>query len=178
MSKYLKNLVAQDIRGRLEGVEDALLVNVVGLGVNQTVVLRKELREKKIHLLAVKNSLARRATEGTPLSAALDGVEGTLAIVWGAEDFISLAKEIARLDGDSSFEAFRARGGVMDGEKLSPERVREISRWPSRTEQLSILSGQVLSPGANLSAALLGPGAKVAGQIKEKAGNDQESEGA
>lgn len=177
MSKYLKNLVAQDIRGRLESVEDALLVSVVGLDVNQTVVLRKDLREKDIHLLAVKNSLAQRATEGTPLSTALEGAEGTLAIVWGGEDFISLTKEIARLDADSSFEAFRARGGVMDGEKLSAERVREISKWPSRTEQLSILSGQILSPGAKISAALLGPGAVIAGQIKEKAGDGDESEG-
>ena len=40
--------------------------------------------------------------------------------------------------------------------------------WPSRTEQLSILVGQILSPGATLSGQLLGPGGKLASQIKKK----------
>ena len=56
------------------------------------------------------------------------------------------------------FEKFEARGGVMDGDGLTRDRVKEISKWPNRVEQLSILSGQFLSPGANLSAALLGVG--------------------
>ena len=174
MSKYVKNLIAQDIARRLEGVEEALLVNVIGLDVNESVALRKQLREKNIHILAIKNSLARRATEGTPLHAALDGAEGSLAFVWGAEDFVSLAKEVAKLDQDAEFEAFKAKGGVMDGAKLTADRVKEISKWPSRTEQLSILSGQILSPGANLSGALLGPGGTVAGQVDKKAGDGEE----
>ena len=73
MSKYVKNLVSNDIARRLSGVQDALLVNVVGMNANQSVVLRKQLREKNIHLLVIKNSLAKRATEGTPLAAAFDG---------------------------------------------------------------------------------------------------------
>ena len=178
MSKYVKNLIAQDIAKRLEGVEEALLVNVIGLDVNESVELRKQLREKNIHVLAIKNSLARRATAGTPLHAALDIAEGSLAFVWGSEDFVSLAKEIAKLDQAAEFEAFKAQGGVMDGEALTAERVREISRWPSRTEQLSILSGQILSPGANLSSALLGPGGTVAGQIEQKAEEDKEGDDA
>lgn len=177
MSKYVKDLVAQDLAGRLADVEDALLVNVVGLDANQSVVLRRQLREKNINLLMVKNSLARRATEGRPLAAALDDAEGSLAVVWGGEDIIALAKEITRLDQDSGFKAFKTRGGVMDGESLSADRVKEISKWPSRGEQLSILSGQILAPGANLSAALLGPGATVAGQIEQKAGEDEAAEG-
>jgi ribosomal protein L10 len=176
MSKYVKDLITQDIAKRLEGVEEAVLVNVVGLDVNASVALRKQLRDKNIHILAIKNSLARRATEGTPLHAALDGAEGSLAVVWGAEDFVSLAKEVAKLDKDSEFEAFSAKGGVMDGEKLTAERVKEISKWPSRTEQLSILSGQILSVGANLSGALLGPGGTLVGQIKQKAEDSEEAE--
>ncbi len=174
MSKYVKNLIAQEIAQRLQGVEDALLVNVVGIGANQTVQLRRELREKDIHLLVVKNSLAKRATEGTPLAPAFHGVEGTLAVVWGAEDFIALVKEIAKLDRSKEFKAFEARGGVMDGEPLTPDRVREISKWPNRLEQLSILSGQILSPGAQLSSQLIGPGGALASQIEKKADEPDE----
>ena len=56
MSKYVKDLVTKDVARRLEGVDDALLVNVIGLDANRTVVLRRELREKDIHLLVIKNS--------------------------------------------------------------------------------------------------------------------------
>ena len=168
MSKYIKNLVTADMGKRLEGVEEALLVNVIGLDANSSVTLRKELREKDIQLMVVKNSLARRAAEGTPLAKALDQAEGTLAIMWGAEDIFTLAKEARRLSDSPDFEAFKTRGGVMEGEPVTPERVAEISRWPSREEQLSILVGQILAPGRNLVGALIGPGGAIASQIKQK----------
>ncbi len=169
MSKYVKDLVAKEIAGQLQEVDDALLVNVIGLDANKTVVLRKQLREKNIRLMVVKNSMAMRATEGTPLAAAFEGAEGTLAMVWGGEDFISLAKEIVALDKSKDFTEFEARGGVMDGEHLTAERVKEISKWPNREEQLSLLVGQILSPGANLVSQLLGPGGALASQIEQKA---------
>jgi len=174
MSKYLKNLIAAEVAERLSGVQDAVLVNVVGMTANHTVELRRELREKNIHLLVVKNSMARRACEGTSLAPAFEGAQGSNAIVWGAEDFISLSKEITRIDKEAKFTNFATSGGVMDGEKLTPDRVKEISKWPNRVEQLSILSGQILSPGAQLSAALLGPGGALASQIEKIA----EGEGA
>ncbi len=174
MSKYVKDLITKEISKQVEGVQDALLVNVVGLDANTSVVLRKQLREKDIHLLVVKNSMARRATEGTPLSVAFEGLEGTNAIVWGGEDIVSLAKEITKYSDDSKYEAFQATGGVMDGEQLSAERVKEVSKWPSRGEQLSLLVGQIVGPGANLSAALRGPAATLASQVKQKSEGDEE----
>jgi len=167
MSKYVKDLLAKNIGNRLDGVEDCVLANVVGLDANQTTVLRKRLREKNIGLLVIKNSLARRATEGTSLAPAFEGLNGNAAVMWGAGDFVSLVKEVAELDRDAEFEQFKARGGVMDGEQLSSERVLEISRWPNRAEQLSLLVGQILGPGSQLSAQLKGPGGKLASQIKE-----------
>ena len=168
MSKYVKDLIAKDFHKRLDGVEEAVFVNVIGLDANQSVSLRKDLREKNIQLLVIKNSLARRATEGTPLATALGECEGSLAIMWGAEDMVTLAKEAVRLDSDPKLEAFQARGGLMGEEPLSADRVKEISKWPSREEQLSILSGQILAPGRNLAAALIGPGGTLAGQIEQK----------
>lgn len=170
MSKYVKNLICDELSSRLNGVNDLLLVNVIGLDANTTVNLRRDLRQKNIQLMVVKNSLARRATEGTPLAPAFEGAEGTMAVVWGAEDIVSLAKEVARLHNskDKQFEAFEARGGVFDGEPLTAEKVNEISKWPSREEQLSLLVGQILGPGGTLAAQLIGPGGKLAGQIESK----------
>ncbi|MCA9189245.1 MAG: 50S ribosomal protein L10 [Pirellulaceae bacterium] len=168
MSKFVKNLITRDLGRRLDGVENALLVNVIGMGANETCALRKSLREQNIELLVVKNSLARRAVDGTPLAGAFDDVNGSAAIVWGASDIVSLAKVVTKLDADVQVKGFEARGGIMDGEPLTADRVKEISKWPSREEQLSIVAGQILSPGANLSAALLGPGKLLASQVKKK----------
>jgi ribosomal protein L10 len=168
MSKYVKDLITSDLRRRLSGVTDALVVDVIGLENNKAVELRKRLRAKRINLLVVKNSLARRATEGTALAPAFEGAAGTLALLWGGEDLVSLAKDVIQLTEKNDFAPFAAKGGVMDGQRLSAAQVKEVSKWPSRREQLSILVGQILGPGATLSAQLLGPGARLASQFKQK----------
>ena len=174
MSKYVKDLLTKDLANRLDGVENCLLADVIGLDANTTTALRKRLREKDIRLMVVKNSLAQRATAGASLAPAFEGLEGTAAVVWGAEDFVSLVKEVTALDKDAEeFEKFQTRGGVMDGEKLTPEKVKEISKWPSREEQLSLLVGQMLGPGSQLSAQLIGPGGQLAGQVKQIAEEDE-----
>ncbi len=172
MSKYVKNLISDHLRQRLSGVDEALLVSVVGLDANANNLLRGELAARDINLLVVKNSLAARATAETPLGPMFAGLTGTSAICWGGEDIVSLAKEITRLAGDKQYEAFETRGGILEGERLSAEEVTAVSRWPSRLEQLSILSGQILSPGAKLSSQLTGPASALASQIKQKAEED------
>jgi large subunit ribosomal protein L10 len=174
MSKLVKDLVTNHLKRELEGVQDMLLVNVVGLTANRTSALRKALREKNIKLVVVKNSLARRATEGTQLAAAFEGSAGNLALVWGASDIVSLAKEVARLAGDKEFAPFTARGGVMDGAHLKAEEVEKVSKWPTREEQISLLLGQILSPGANLASQLLSVGGALASQIKQHGESDAE----
>ncbi|MCA9105212.1 MAG: 50S ribosomal protein L10 [Pirellulaceae bacterium] len=174
MSKYVKDLITGDLRKRLDGVSDCLVANVIGLDSSKTYLLRKRLREKNINCLVVKKTLARRATEGTSLAPAFEELNGPAAVLWGAEDFIALAKEVSDLHGNDEFKEFSAIGGVMDGEALSPERVKEISKWPSRAEQLSLLVGQICGPGATLAGQLVGPGGTLAGQIKTKS----EGEGA
>ncbi len=172
MSKYVKNLITENLRERFKDVDEALLVNMVGLDASANTRLRAELRRKDIQVMVVKNSLAARATEGMPLAAMFEGLTGCAAVCWGSEDIVSLAKEVTRLAKDQQYPAFAARGGVMDGEKLSPQRVAEISRWPGREEQLSLLVGQILGPGARLAAQLNGPAGMLAGQIAQKAEED------
>jgi large subunit ribosomal protein L10 len=168
MSKLVKDLITKDLQNRLNGVDDALLVDVIGLENNKNVALRQRLRKKNMHLLVVKNSLARRATEGTRLASAFESAGGTLALIWGGEDIISLAKEVISISEDKEYEKVTPKGGVIDGQAIAAEQVKVVSKWPTRAEQLSILSGQILSPGAKLSSQLLGAGAKLASQIKKK----------
>jgi ribosomal protein L10 len=177
MSKYVKNLITDHLRERLSSVDDALLVNVIGMDANANNRLRAELAGKNINLLVVKNSLAARATAGSPLGTMFEGLTGSSALCWGSEDIVSLAKEVVRIAKQDEYAPFSARGGVMDGDPLTAEQVQEVSKWPSREEQLSLLLGQILSPGAVLSGQLIGPGGTLAGQIaqkgKDEAGDDE-----
>lgn len=176
MSKYVKNLISDHLRGRLQNVNDALLVNMIGLKSNTNMQLRNELAAKHINVMVVKNSMAARATAGSPLEPLFAGLTGTSAICWGGEDIVSLAKEISKLVKDDKYKPFEARGGVMDGERITAEQVSQVAKWPSRTEQLSILVGQILSPGANLVSQLNSVGGALASQIEQKAEGSEAAE--
>lgn len=174
MSKYVKNLVSDDIKKRLQSVNDALLVNMIGMDSSATYNLRKELRARKINILVVKNSLAVRATAGSSLARLLDGVGGSAAICWGSEDIVTLAKSITQILKSEKFPAFKPRGGVMDGEQISADQIAEVAKWPSRTEQLGLLLGQILSVGGRLNGQLIAIGGALASQIAEKAKGGEE----
>lgn len=180
MSKYVKNLLTDHLREQLKGIHDALVVNMVGLSATTDNRLRKELRGKNIHVVVVKNSTARRAVAGTPLAPAFDSVAGSAAICWGSEDVVSLAKEIVKIARDAKFAPFAPQGGVMDGERITAAQVEQVAKWPSRTEQLSLLVGQILGPGAMLASQLTSAGGAVASQIaqlgEEKEGENKEGE--
>lgn len=174
MSKYVKNLISDHVREKLKGVNDALLVNMVGLSANANYRLRTVLHQKNIRVMVVKNTLAARAIAGTPLASMFDGVDGTSAICYGAEDIVSLAKEVTKLAKDPQFAPFSARGGVMDGQQLSGSQVADVATWPSRVEQLSILAGQILSPAANLASQLGSVGGALASQIEQRGKGEEE----
>ena len=178
MSKKIKNVIAEDLKKRLDGVENALLVNVIGLEVNTSNRLRGELAAKGIKVMVVKNSLARRATSETPLAKLFEGVAGSCAICWGSSDIVSLAKEIVKASKDKVYAKFEIRGGVMDGEAFKANQVVEISKWPSREEQIAILIGQIVGVGSKLSSQLLSQGANLASQIKQISEKDGEEENA
>jgi large subunit ribosomal protein L10 len=175
MSKYVKNLMTDQLKRELDGVGDALVVSIEGIDAISNCELRRKLRQKNIHLRVVKNSLARRATEGTVLAPAFADLSGPAAVVWGGEDIVSLAKEIVGLSTQKQYEKLTPRGGAMDGQPLSSEEVKDVSKWPSRTEQLSILVGQILSAGGNLASQIGAPAGLLASQVKKKSEGGEEA---
>jgi len=111
--------------------------------------------------------MARRAAEGTPLAPAFEGVTGSAAVIWGSTDIVSLAKEVVKLDEGDDYEQFKARGGVMDGQPLSPEQVKEVSKWPGREELLSLIAGQAIGVASTLAGQLTAPAQQLASQIEK-----------
>ena len=175
MSKYVKQLISDDIAKRLEGINDAFVVSLVGMSTNINNQLRTALAEKQINLMVIKNSLAKRALQDTLLAALSESVNGSCAVCWGASDTVGLAKEIVRLTKEKQFKEFKLCGGAMDGEPLTAAQAAEVSKWPSREEQISLLVGQIVGVGATLSGQLVGPGAMLASQIKQIAEKDGET---
>jgi large subunit ribosomal protein L10 len=168
MSKLVKDMLVDDLKGRLHDVGDVIVVSLGQLDAQKTTQLRQTLRKKQIHIQLIKNSLAQRAVEGTPLAPALEKAAGMLALAWGGEDIVDLAKELDRLAGDKEFEGFECRGGALDGSRLEAADVKQVAKWPSRSEQLSILSGQISSLGSVLSGQITSAGGSLASQIASR----------
>jgi large subunit ribosomal protein L10 len=177
MSKAIKDLLVDDLKHRLQGVGDVIVVSLGQLDAQQTTALRQTLRKKQIHLQLVKNSLAQRATVGTPLAPAMDNAAGMLALAWGGEDVVDLAKELDRISGDKQFEGFECRGGALDGGRLDAADVKRVAKWPTRSEQLSILSGQISSLASVLAGQILSAGGTLAGQLASRVEDLEKAEG-
>ena len=145
------------------------MVDVIGLENNKNVALRQRLRKKNIHLLVVKNSLARRATEGTRLAPAFETREGTMALVWGGEDIISLAKEVVKIAEDKEFEPVHAQGR-RDGRPAARGRAGESRQQvaqPPGAAQHSVRPDP--QPGCEACRrSCSAPARKLASQIKKK----------
>jgi large subunit ribosomal protein L10 len=177
MSKLVKNMLIDDLKRRLGGVGEVVVVSLGRLDAQKTTQLRQTLRKKRIQLQLIKNSLARRATAGTPIAPAFEATEGMLAVAWGGEDIVDLAKELDRLSGVKDFEGFECRGGSLDGARLGADDIKQVAKWPSRLEQLSILSGQISSLGSTLSGQIVSAGGMLAGQVATRV-KDLEQAGA
>ena len=174
MSKLVKKLVSRDIASRLDGVNDAIVANIVGMTGEQNYNIRKTLRDTGVKIMVVKRTLAARATEGTLLRPAFGEQAGSMAVIWGCEDFVSLVRLVTKMVDSGKFPKLEIKGGVMDGDAITADQVKKVSKWPSRTEQISMLVGQILSPGANLSGQLVGPARKISGQVKKMIENLEE----
>lgn len=175
MSKLVKKLVSRDIANRLVGVNDAIVANIVGMTGEQNYNIRKTFRDSGVTVMVVKRTMAERATEGTALRPAFTNQAGSMAVIWGCEDFVSLVRMVTKMADSGKFVKLEIKGGVMDGEALTADQVKKVSKWPSRQEQISILVGQILSPGATLSGQLVGPARKIAGQVKKMIENLEEN---
>ena len=167
MSKRVKEMLIEDIRKRIGQKRDMLLIDVSRLDAVTSNRFRLALREKQIEALTVRNSLARRALNEAGLTSLDQFLEGPSTLVWGGPDIVALSKEIARWAKE--LDQLQIKGGTVEGEALSPEDVDALSKSPSREELIGQIVGLLLSPGARLSGALLGPAGALASQIEQLA---------
>jgi large subunit ribosomal protein L10 len=163
MSKFVKDLHVQHLSKEFAGVDDVLVVNLIGMDAVASTRLRLDLRKKGIHLRVVPNALAQKVFGAKGVSRCDTLFAGESAVVWGGEGIVELAREIA--DWTKKIEKFRIKGGLVDGQTVDSTTVDELSKLPSRKELIGQVIGLLLAPAASVIAMLNGPGGAILNQL-------------
>jgi large subunit ribosomal protein L10 len=166
MSKKVKEMIMQAIRSDLGETQDLLLVDVSKMDAIVTNEWRLALRKANIHVLTVKNTLARSvlADRGIQVERFERLLAGPTTLVWGSDDVVELSKSITKWA--EKIATLQVKGASVEGQALDAEAVSRLSKSPGRRELISEIVGLALSPGRQVAGALLGPARMVAGQIK------------
>lgn len=164
MSKLIKDLVTQELRGRYGQSDSALWVELVGVDGNTTNALRRELHAKRIRLEVVKTLLLRRAVSDGPLGKLAAKLEGPAALVTGGESIIDAAKAIQ--EWLPKIKGLRVRGALLEGQYLDEAQAAGLSRMPSKREVQGRIAGVIRAAGANLAAAILSGRGRIAGCLR------------
>ena len=143
-----KKAIVDELKEKILSSQAALLVDFCGLTAEEMVALRRKLKGAHSELKVVKNTLAFRASEGTSLSQASDFFKGPTALVFGYQDPVETAKVL--VDFAKEAEALKLKCGVVEGKFFEPERVKELSKLPSREVMLATLLATLNSPISGL----------------------------
>ena len=156
----LKQPIVQAIAEDIKDAASVVLVDYRGLTVAEDTALRKQLREADIVYKVCKNTMMKRAFEGTEFAALDEHLEGPSAIAISKDDATAPARIICKFAKDA--KALELKAGVVEGVAYDAEALGEIAKIPSREELLSKLLGSLQSPITNL--------ARVLNQIAEQGG--------
>jgi len=167
MSKQVKDLITRELSSRLKGLEGVAVINPRGIDATKNNGIRRRLHAKGLRMMVVKNTLARRATEGSKLKGFDRLLDGPSAVIYGtAEASIpSIARVV--LDEKKADDKIELRGVFFDGEVYVGDKgVERVSKFPTREEAIGKIVSAILGPGAKLAGALKGPGGKLGGILK------------
>ncbi|MDH3310916.1 MAG: 50S ribosomal protein L10 [Gammaproteobacteria bacterium] len=138
-----KKAVVAEVSGKLTGAQAAMLAEYRGLSVAQMTTLRRQAHESNVFLRVVKNSLARRAVEGTDFECLKDQMIGPLAFAVSA-DPVAVAKILSEFAKEN--EALKIKVGAMDGKLMSLAQIQALAILPGREQLLALLLGTLQAP--------------------------------
>jgi large subunit ribosomal protein L10 len=138
-----KKEVVAEVAAKIATAQAVVLAEYRGLPVESITVLRKQARASGVYLRVLKNTLARRAVQGTPFEKLADQMVGPLA--YGiSEDPVAAAKVLqAYAKGNDKLVI---KGGAMPNQVLSAKEVSALATMPSREELLARLLGTMQAP--------------------------------
>ena len=156
----LKQPIVEEISNSIKDAQSVVLVNYSGLTVEQDTILRKELREAGVQYKVYKNTMMRRAFEGTAFESLSEHLHGTNAIAISETDATAPARILAKYAKD--VKAIKLVAGVVEDKYYDEAGIKALADIPAREVLLGRLLGSMQSPIANF--------ARVIKQIAEKDG--------
>ncbi len=150
-SRKQKEELLDSYREGIASSQHAFLISATGITVPQITELRQKVRDSGGQYVVVKNRVAIRAIEGAALDGLRDQFVGPTAVAYG-EDPVTLAKVLT--DFSKQIDSFEFKGGLLDGQPVSAEKVSDIASLPSREELIAKLLYLLQSPITRLARTL------------------------
>jgi large subunit ribosomal protein L10 len=164
MSKYVKELMMDQLKSDLGDTRSVLILDFKGLDALAENKLRLDLRKKKIHIRTLKNTLARRVFEDAGLGGLAKFLEGPSVAAWGGDGVAELAKEI--FDQVKKLKKPEIKGGAVDGVVINPSQVEDITKLPSREVLIGRVVSLALAPVQRVVSLANAPASGLLGQLK------------
>lgn len=164
----------EELTAAMSNAKAIYLADFTGLDVAKVTGLRNKLRDAEVGYQVVKNRLAKRAAAEAGISGLDEHLVGPTAIAFTSEDPIAPAKILQ--DFADEGDTLSIKSGFMDGQVLSPDEIKALSKLPSREELLGKVLGSVQSPMYGLAGVLNGLLRNLVGVIgaieeKQKSGD-------
>ncbi|HKO99162.1 MAG TPA: 50S ribosomal protein L10 [Pyrinomonadaceae bacterium] len=135
-SKAQKQKDLEALTEQFKNAKSAMVVGFKGMTVPKDQELRDQLREAGVEYAVVKNTLARKAAEGTPFEQAADQFKGVTAVALGGQDPVSLSKAITKFT-KANPDIFKFKVGIVEGKVVELRDVEAIASLPSKEELIS-----------------------------------------
>lgn len=146
-----KKAVVAEVSKELKGAQAAMLAEYRGLTVAQMTTLRRKAHDQKVYLRVVKNTLARRAAQGTEYECLAEQMVGPLAYAIST-DPVAVAKLLADFAKDN--DKLKIKAAAMSGKLMTLAQVQALAKLPAREQLLSMLLGTMQAPVANFVRTL------------------------
>ena len=157
-----KKAVVADIGAQVAQAQTIILAEYRGIPVGELTKLRANARAEGVYLRVLKNTLARRAVQGTQFEALGESMIGPL--IYGiSADPIASARVLN--DFSKTMDALVIKAGSFNGKTLDANGVKALASIPGRNELLAMLLGVMLAPVSSMARVL----GAVAAQKSEEA---------
>jgi len=139
-----KKLVVSELAAVAASAHSAIAAEYRGLSVDQMTNLRKQARSSGVYLRVVKNTLAKRAVEGTDFECMQQGLVGPLVLAFSQEDPGSAARLMK--DFAKTHEKLQVKLVSFGGQMLGAGDLDRLASMPTRDEAISLLMAVMKAP--------------------------------
>jgi large subunit ribosomal protein L10 len=152
VTRAIKEEELQDLERAFQGTESVILVDYKGLKVPEVTELRRQVRGARGQYKVVKNTLAKRALEGTPFEPLREHFVGTTAVAYSGGDPVALAKVLTTFA--KTAPALQIKAAVVQGRAIKASEVSELATMPGRPELYAKLLFVLQAPMQQLVTVL------------------------